>query len=154
VPQMAGAERVVKALERRRATVYAGLILNEAGYDRLRNAGLAEAHVTLAASETLNLRNANRTIAESLTETERILRRARADGIRAVVTVAAAFGCPFEGKVFPSTVLEIAGRAVAAGCDELCLADTIGVGVPRRVRELVAGAAELGVPVGVHLHNT
>jgi hydroxymethylglutaryl-CoA lyase/(R)-citramalyl-CoA lyase len=70
------------------------------------------------------------------------------------VTLGTAFGCPFEGRVEPARVLELARRFAEGGADELVLADTVGVGVPRQVRELVGETIGLGVPVGVHLHNT
>ena len=154
VPQMAGAEEVVAAIESREGVVYAGLVLNERGYERFAATGLDELHFTFATTETFNRRNANASVEESLGAAARIVERAHADGRRATVTIAAAFGCPFEGVVDPGLVLEQAGRLVAAGADEICLADTIGVAVPRQVRALVTAAAELGLPVGVHLHNT
>ena len=70
------------------------------------------------------------------------------------MTIGVAFGCPFEGAVDPGRVAELAARIVAAGADEVTLADTVGVGVPRQVRDLVGRAVTLGVPVGIHLHNT
>ena len=71
------------------------------------------------------------------------------------MTLGTAFGCPFEGAIDPGRVLELAARFVAAGgVDELVFADTVGVGVPRQVRHLVGEGVRLGVPIGVHLHNT
>ena len=70
------------------------------------------------------------------------------------MTIGVAFGCPFEGAVDPGRVAELAARVVSAGADEITLADTVGVGVPRQVRDLVGRAVTLGVPVGIHLHNT
>jgi isopropylmalate/homocitrate/citramalate synthase len=154
VPQMAGAEEVVAGIDREPGVVYAGLALNEKGYDRLRATVLDEVHYAFAATETFNQRNSNASVEESVQAAERIVERAHADGIRASVTIGAAFGCPFEGAVDPGRVLELARRIVAAGADEVVFADTIGVGVPRQVRELVGSGAELGVPVGAHLHNT
>jgi isopropylmalate/homocitrate/citramalate synthase len=154
VPQMAGAEAVVAAIEREPGVVYAGLALNERGYDRLLATGLDEVHYAFASTETFNRRNANASVEESLAAAERIVERAHADGIRATVTIGASFGCPFEGAVDPGRVLELAARLAAAGSDELVFADTIGVGVPKQVRRLVAEGLELGVPIGVHLHNT
>ncbi len=154
VPQMAGAEEVVAAIARRAGVVYAGLALNEKGYDRLRASGLDEVHLAFAATEEFNRRNSNASVEESLAEAERILGRATADGIRATVTIAVAFGCPFEGAVDPGRVAELAGRLARAGAAELAVADTVGVGVPRQVRDLVGRVAQTGVPVGVHLHNT
>ena len=136
VPQMAGAEEVVAGIVRDANVVYAGLALNEQGYDRLVASGLDEVHYAFAATETFNRRNAH------------------ADGIRATVTIGAAFGCPFEGAVDAGHVLELAGRLVTAGSDEIVFADTIGVGEPHQARTLVGEGAKLGVPIGVHLHNT
>ena len=154
VPQMAGAEEVVSAIERRPETTYAGLVLNERGYERLATTELEEAHFAYAATETFNLRNANASVEESLGHAERIVARAHEDGRSATVTIGASFGCPFEGAVDPGRVLEQAGRLVAAGADEVVFADTIGVAVPRQVRGLVSEAAGLSIPIGVHLHNT
>ena len=154
VPQMAGAEEVVAGIEREPGVVYAGLALNEKGYERLLATGLDEVHYAFAATETFNQRNSNASVEESLQAAERIVQRAHTDGIRATVTIGASFGCPFEGAVDPSRVLSLAGRLVEAGFGEIVFADTIGVAVPRQVRELVAEGVELGVPVGVHLHNT
>jgi isopropylmalate/homocitrate/citramalate synthase len=154
VPQMAGAEEVVAGIDRETGVVYAGLALNEKGYDRLRTTTLDEVHYAFAATETFNQRNSNASVEESVQAAERIVECAHADGIGATVTIGAAFGCPFEGAVDPGRVLELARRIAAAGANEVVFADTIGVGVPRQVRQLVGASAELGVPVGVHLHNT
>lgn len=154
VPQMAGAEDVVAAIERREGVVYAGLAVNERGYDRLRECELGEVHFAFAATEEFNVRNARASVDESVADAERIIARAAADGIRSTVTIGVAFGCPFEGAVDPGRVAELAARLAAAGTDEVCLADTVGVGVPRQVRDLVGRLVSLGVPVGIHLHNT
>lgn len=154
VPQMAGAEEVVGALDRREGVVYAGLALNDRGYERLRETALDEVHFAFAVSEEFNLRNAGASVESSVEAGERIVERAHADGLRATVTLGTAFGCPFEGRVDPSRVLELAGRFARGGADEIVFADTVGVGVPRQVRELVGEAVGLGVRVGVHLHNT
>jgi hydroxymethylglutaryl-CoA lyase/(R)-citramalyl-CoA lyase len=155
VPQMAGAEDVVAAIERRPGVTYAGLALNERGYERLAGTGLEEVHFAFAASETFNQRNQNASVDESVQSAERIVARAHEDGIRATVTVGTAFGCPFEGAIDPDFVLELAHRLAGGGADEITFADTVGVGVPRQVREIVgAAAARLPCPVGVHLHNT
>jgi hydroxymethylglutaryl-CoA lyase/(R)-citramalyl-CoA lyase len=154
VPQMAGAEEVVAGIDPVEGVVYAGLALNERGYDRLRETALREVHYAFASTETFNGRNSNMSVEESLHQAERIVERAHADGTRATVTIGASFGCPFEGAVDPGRILELAGRLAGAGADEIVLADTIGVGVPRQARQLVEGASRLGVPVGVHLHNT
>jgi isopropylmalate/homocitrate/citramalate synthase len=155
VPQMAGAEEVVAAVDRRPGVAYAGLVLNEKGYERLAETELDEVHFAFAASETFNLRNQNATVADSVEAAGRIVTRAHRDGIRATVTVGTAFGCPFEGAVDPGRVLELARTLAAAGADEVVFADTVGVAVPRQIRDVIAPAVvELSCPVGVHLHNT
>jgi hydroxymethylglutaryl-CoA lyase/(R)-citramalyl-CoA lyase len=154
VPQMAGAEEVVAALERRPGVVYAGLVLNERGYDRLAATGLDEVHVAFSATETFNQRNQGAAVAESVAAAGRIVARAHEDGIRATVTIGVAFGCPFEGAVAPEHVLGLAEQVAAFGTDEIVLADTVGVATPGRVGRLVASVGSLGSPVGVHLHNT
>jgi hydroxymethylglutaryl-CoA lyase/(R)-citramalyl-CoA lyase len=154
VPQMAGAEEVVAAIHRRQTVVYAGLALNERGYDRLLETGLEEVHIAFAASEEFNRRNQGASVEESGAGAERIIQRANADGIRSTVTIATSFGCPFEGAVDPGRVAELGARLVRAGADEIVAADTVGVGVPRQVMDIVGRLLPNGVPVGVHLHNT
>ena len=111
-------------------------------------------HFAFAATEGFNRRNAGASVDEGAVGAERIVERATADGIRSTVTISVAFGCPFEGAVDPGRVAELAARVAGAGADEIAVADTIGVGVPRQVRDLVGRIAPLGVPVGIHLHNT
>jgi isopropylmalate/homocitrate/citramalate synthase len=154
VPQMAGAEEVVAAIDRREGIVYAGLALNERGYERLRETDLDEVHFAFAASETFNRKNQNAVPEESVEVAKRIVDRAHPDGIRATVTIGVSFGCPFEGAVDPGRVLGFAEELVGAGADEVVFADTVGVGVPHQVKELVRAGTKLGAPVGVHLHNT
>ena len=149
VPQMAGAEEVVEGIERRDGTIYAGLALNERGYDRLRTAGLDEVRFAVAATESFSKRNANASVDEAVAAAEKVLARAREDGLRSTATISVAFGCPFEGRVDPATVVALAERLRAA--DEIVLADTIGVATPGQVRSLVE---RVGKPVGAHLHNT
>jgi isopropylmalate/homocitrate/citramalate synthase len=152
VPQMAGAEEVVEGIERRDGVVYAGLALNEQGYDRLAATGLDEVHFAFAASETFNRKNQNASVEESVAACERIAGRARSDGLRMTVTIGTAFGCPFEGSVDPGRVAGLA-EGLAEHVDEVVFADTVGVAVPRQIRD-VLGRVDLGKPVGLHLHNT
>jgi isopropylmalate/homocitrate/citramalate synthase len=154
VPQMAGAEEVVAALDRRDGVVYAGLALNERGYDRLRETGLDEVSFAVAATESFSQRNAGSSVEESLAAAEKIVSRAREDGIQASLTISVAFGCPFEGAVDPDRVVSLAERLAATGPDELVLADTIGVATPSQVGNLLERVGRLGVPVGGHFHNT
>lgn len=153
VPQMAGAEEVVEGIERREGVVYAGLALNERGYDRLAAAGLDEVHFAFAATETFNRKNQNASVEESVAAGERIAARAATDGIRATATIGVSFGCPFEGPVSPDHVASLAGR-LAGSFDEVVFADTVGVAVPKQIAD-VLGRAELAeTTIGIHLHNT
>jgi (R)-citramalyl-CoA lyase len=154
VPQMAGAEEVVAGLGCRDGVVYSGLALNERGYDRLRDTGLDEVSFAVAATESFSERNARASVEAALEDAERIVERAKGDGLHASVTVSVAFGCPFEGPVDPQRVLAIGERLAAAQADELVLADTIGVATPTQVTALVEGFVRLGKPVGGHFHNT
>jgi isopropylmalate/homocitrate/citramalate synthase len=154
VPQMAGAEEVMAAIDRRPGMIYAGLVLNERGYDRAVGAGVDEVHLAFPVTEAFCARNQNTTVADAVETAARLVGRAKDDGMRITVTLSAAFGCPFEGAVAPGHVLDLAGRVAAMGPDEIVLADTIGVGVPSQVEVLVRGTAELGLPVGCHFHNT
>jgi isopropylmalate/homocitrate/citramalate synthase len=146
VPQMAGAEEVAAAIERRAGTEYSGLVLNERGWERFATSGLDRVNVTLGATETFNERNGNATLAEAIARVESIL--AAAGTTPATVTISVCFGCPFEGRVDPGAVAELAGRF--AGRAEVVLADTIGVATPRAVRALV----ERTGAEGFHGHNT
>jgi hydroxymethylglutaryl-CoA lyase/(R)-citramalyl-CoA lyase len=144
VPQMAGAEEVVAAIERRDGTEYSGLALNEKGYERLAASGLDRVNFTLAATESFSKRNANQTIAEAQGAAETVITRSE---LPVTLTISVAFGCPFEGRVDPGVVAEIAAHFPTA---EIVLADTIGVATPKQVRALVE---RIRAP-GVHLHNT
>jgi hydroxymethylglutaryl-CoA lyase/(R)-citramalyl-CoA lyase len=155
VPQMAHAEEVVAAVGAVPGVIRAGLALNERGYERLVATELDEVRFAFGVTESFNRRNQGASVDESVETATRIVSRAREDGLRSTVTLSVAFGCPFEGEVDPGHVLEIAGRVVnTAPPDALVLADTIGVAAQGAVRTLVARAAELGVPVGGHFHNT
>jgi hydroxymethylglutaryl-CoA lyase/(R)-citramalyl-CoA lyase len=154
VPAMAGPEEVVAEIARLDSCAYAGLVLNERGYDRLRETRLDRVHFTFAATESFNRRNANKTVEESIATAGRILARAREDRLATSVSISVSFGCPFEGAVDARHVLQLADEVVTLGADEVILADTIGVAVPSRVAELVREAKSLGKPVGIHLHNT
>ena len=154
VPQMAGAEEVIAAIDRNPDTSYAGLTLNERGYERAVEAGVDEVRYAFPVTETFARRNQNTTVADATVLASRLVERARLDGVRVSITLSATFGCPFEGRVEPAHVLCVAEKLGAANPDEIVLADTIGVGVPKGVRELVEGVLALGITVGCHFHDT
>jgi len=154
VPQMAGAEEVMSALHRKRGVTYAGLVLNEKGYERAVAAGVDEVHYAFAATDEFGRRNQNATVDQGLQTALAMVARARADHMRITVTLSVAFGCPFEGPVAATKVLGIVEKLMTVPADEICLADTIGVGVPSQVHRLVREAKALGATVGAHFHNT
>lgn len=154
VPQMAGAEDVMALLHRKPGTSYAGLVLNDKGYERAVASGVDEVHYAFSAADEFGRRNQNATTEQGLKTALALVARARSERVPITVTISVAFGSPFDGPVPAKRVLEIVEHLMAVPPDEVCLADTIGVGVPSQVRELVRGARSLGATVGAHFHNT
>ena len=146
VPQMAGAEDVIESIGRREGIELSGLVLNERGWERFAAAGLDRVNVTFAATDTFNLRNGNATLREAIERADAIL--AAAGQTPATVTISCSFGCPFEGRVDPGVVAELAARFLERA--EVVLADTIGVATPSAVGALV----EQAQAAGFHGHNT
>jgi hydroxymethylglutaryl-CoA lyase len=157
VPAMADAEAVMERVPRAAGVSYAGLVLNRRGLDRALNSGVDEVNVVVGVSDTFSRRNQNAGTDESMRAAAEVLGRARAEGLFTTLTLATSFGCPFEGEVDPARVVALAAEGAAAGAHELCLADTIGAGVPSQVRDLVArtrDAVGAEPPLRFHFHNT
>jgi hydroxymethylglutaryl-CoA lyase len=156
VPQMADADAVAAGLPRREGVVFIGLVLNKRGALRAIEAGMDELGAACAASDGFATRNQGMTSDASLAMCCEVVRLAREHGRRAQITISTAFGCPFDGEVNASRVVEMARTAAAAGPVEVAVADTIGVASPGEVSALVArvAAAIKPLPVRVHFHNT
>ncbi|MCI0434293.1 MAG: hydroxymethylglutaryl-CoA lyase [Gemmatimonadetes bacterium] len=156
VPQMADAEQIMAALTPRPGVSYIGLVLNRKGFDRALAAGCREISMAVFASDTFNRRNQGASTEESIATWLEVAAAARAAQIRAQVTISAAFGCPFEGEIPAVRVVEIARRLGEGEPFEIALADTIGVGVPAQVTDLVERVTRAvpGVPLRGHFHNT
>jgi len=158
VPQMADAEAVCARLPQRGDVSYAGLVLNQRGYERLLATGrLDEVGIVVPATDEFGLRNQGATVADSVKMAQAILRDAARRGLKGQVTIAVAFGCPFSGDVAPEQVLEIARALADAGPVEIGLADTIGVGIPWQVTELFGAIREMldgELPLRAHFHDT
>ncbi|MGE3284484.1 MAG: hydroxymethylglutaryl-CoA lyase [Pseudonocardia sp.] len=161
VPTMADAQAVMDRVPRRDGVSYAGLILNRKGLDRAVTAGVDEVNVVVCVSDTFSARNQNVTADDAMRMAGDVVDAARSRGLFTTITLATAFGCPFEGEVDPARVAEFARRSVDAGAQELCLADTVGVGAPNQVHDLTARTRDLvGAPDGggpalrFHFHNT
>ncbi len=154
VPQMADAEGVMALIERREGVEYAGLALNERGYERAIACGVDLVQYVVPLSESFAAKNQGTTVAEASALATKLAERSREDGVLFTVTLSVAFGCPYDGPMPPEKVIEAARQLAAAGVDELILADTIGVGVPAQVANLVEATLALGLTVGGHFHNT
>jgi hydroxymethylglutaryl-CoA lyase len=159
IPQLADAAEVLEAVDIPDTVSRSVLIPNERGLERalqLRDR-FDEINVFMSASETHNLRNVNRSMADSLVALERVLPRAREAGLRCEGVISVAFGCPYEGVVPPERVFEIAERLAAAGAQEIGFGDTTGMANPRQVKEFFIAARErLGddLELTAHFHNT
>ena len=158
IPQLADGPEVLRGADIPDGVSVSVLIPNEKGLENaleLRDR-FHEVNVFLSASETHNRRNLNRSIDESLGGLERVIARAREEGLRCEGVISVAFGCPYEGEVPPERVLGIAERLRDAGCEEIAFGDTTGMANPVRVRELYAAAFDAlpGVELTAHFHNT
>jgi hydroxymethylglutaryl-CoA lyase len=155
IPQLADGAEVLRRASIPDEVAVTVLIPNERGLDNaleLRDR-FDEVNLFLSASETHNRKNVNRSIEESLSGLERVVARARAEGLRCEGVISVAFGCPYEGDVPRERVFAIARRLVEAGCEEIAFGDTTGMANPRQVGEFFS-EADLGVELTAHFHNT
>ena len=157
VPAMADAEALMERVPRTDGVSYAGLVLNRRGLDRALATGVDEVNVVVCVSDTFSRRNQNMSTDEAMRTALDVIEVARSRGLVTTLTLATAFGCPFEGEVSRDRVVELAQEGSRSGVDEICLADTIGVGVPTQVRDLTAATRDglAGEPdLRFHFHNT
>jgi hydroxymethylglutaryl-CoA lyase len=163
VPQMADAEAVIAGLPDRDDISYIGLCLNKRGVLRGlatregNKRGIDEAGCVVVASDTFGEKNQGQTIKQGIKENREMIRFAKAEGLKAQVTISAAFGCPFEGAVKPETIFQIAKELAAEDPMEIALADTIGVGVPAQVTDLFGRLREIlpaHIGMRAHFHDT
>src|SRR5579863_3644118 len=156
IPQLADADEVLRGIARKTGVRYPALVPNERGMERALAAGAREVAVFTAASETFNQRNTNATIAQSLERFAPVVARARRENVRMRGYVSTAFGCPYEGKVAPAAVVDVACKLIDLGIDEVSIGDTIGVATPNQVVD-VCRALKTRVDVGrlaMHFHDT
>jgi hydroxymethylglutaryl-CoA lyase len=156
VPQMAGSDEVLRRLRRPAGARLPVLVPNRKGFEAARAAGAREIAVFTAASETFNRKNINATIDESFARFAEFVPEARREGMWVRGYVSTCFGCPYEGAVDPSRVVEVARRLVEAGAHEVSIGDTIGVAVPTQVAEVMGRlkAALAADTLAVHFHDT
>lgn len=156
VPQMADGLEVMQGIERRAGVIYSALTPNEKGLQGALNARADEVVIFAAASEAFSHKNINCSIAESIARFEPVAQQALAAGLKLRAALSCALGCPYQGEVPVADVVRVAEQLLALGCHEIDIADTIGVGTPNRVREVLQ-AITASVPasrVSAHFHDT
>lgn len=156
VPQMADTDAVARGVAKKQGVRYWALVPNLKGLDRALDAGIEHVAVFVSSSESHNRKNLNRSIEESLVQVAETSARALAAGAQVRAYLSAVFGCPFEGAVDFERVLELTGRLLDFGAEQVSLGDTIGAGTPRQVAKGCAQALERFGPrqVALHLHDT
>jgi len=157
IPQLADADELMAALPRREGVRYPVLVPNVRGLVRAEAAGVDAIAVFTAATDAFTTRNIRMTVDESLDAFAPVLARAGELGWWRRGYVSTAFGCPYTGAVSAERAVEVAGRLLALGLEEVCFGDTIGVGVPPQVRAIVERATDAGIPldrIAFHFHDT
>ncbi|TDR43957.1 hydroxymethylglutaryl-CoA lyase [Tahibacter aquaticus] len=156
IPQLADAADVFSGIARKPGVNYPVLVPNLQGYERARAVGVEEVAVFAAASEAFSQKNINASIEESIARFAPVLERARADGVKVRGYVSTVLGCPYQGEVPLADVVRVATRLHRAGCYEISLGDTIGMGTPRKAAAMLAAvAAEVPMDaLAIHFHDT
>jgi hydroxymethylglutaryl-CoA lyase len=156
VPQMADGAQVMDGIERRAGTIYSVLTPNMKGFDGALAARADEIVIFGAASEAFSQKNINCGIAESIARFEPVARAAKESGMRLRGSISCALGCPYQGEVPVPSVVDVVQRMAALGCDEIDIADTIGVGTPRRTHEVFAAVTKVfpREQLSGHFHDT
>ena len=156
VPQMATSADVMAAVTRRPGLLYSALTPNRRGFDAALAAGVDEVVVFGSASEPFSQKNINCSIAESIARYADVALAARQHGLRLRGSISCAFGCPYQGEVAPAAVADVVARLRDLGCDEIDIADTIGVATPRHTQTVLLAAAR-AFPMQAlsgHFHDT
>ncbi len=156
VPQMATSAEVMAQIARRAGTIYSALTPNMQGFDAALAAKADEVVIFGSASEAFSQKNINCSIAESIARFEPVAKAAKAAGLRLRASISCAFGCPYQGEVPLDAVAEVVGRMRDLGCDEIDIADTIGVATPRKTQAVMLRAAgEFRIEsIAGHFHDT
>ncbi len=156
IPQMAGSDEVLRRVSRHTNGEFHVLVPNEKGYEAARAAGAKVIAVFGSASEGFSRANINCSVAESIERFKPVVTRARAEGVRVRGYISCVIGCPYDGEVKPKAVVDVARIFWDLGCYEISLGDTIGVGTPKKARELLRAVAG-HVPMtnlAMHFHDT
>jgi len=156
VPQMADAEELWGRIDHRQDVLYSALVLSERGLDRALACRVPHVGIFVSASETHSRKNSNRSVEEALKESLMLIRKARLSGAEVRAGVMNAFGCAYEGRVPVRQVLKLVEQFLEADPEEICLADSSGLGNPRQMKEIISQVRGLtgGRVISLHLHNT
>ena len=157
IPQLADADKLLARLPRTAGVRFPVLVPNARGLERAETANVDAIAVFTAATDAFTQHNIGMTVSESLATFAPILARAGELGWWRRAYVSTAFGCPYTGRVEPQTAVDVARRLLDLGVDEVCFGDTIGVGVPDQVVEVVSVAAAAGIDLdrqAYHFHDT
>jgi hydroxymethylglutaryl-CoA lyase len=156
VPQMATSTEVMAGIERRPGTLYSALVPNMKGFEAALAAGVDEVVIFAAASEAFSQKNINCSIAESIERFRDVARAAKENNLRLRGALSCAFGCPYQGEVSTGSVASVVQQLRALGCDEIDIADTIGVATPHHVHAVMQRAAQEFPLAGLsgHFHDT
>jgi hydroxymethylglutaryl-CoA lyase len=156
VPQMATSSEVMAAITRKPGVVYSALVPNRKGFDAALAAHADEVVIFGSASEAFSQKNINCTIVESIERFREVAQAAKKHKLRLRGSISCAFGCPYQGEVSPGSVVEVVQRLRDLGCDEIDIADTIGVATPRNVQHVLQRAAQVFplAQLSGHFHDT
>lgn len=156
IPQMADAREVWAGIDRREGIVYSALVPNRKGAEIAAELGVDSIQVFIAASDGYNLKNVGKTTDDSFSDVEEVVRVAHGAGIPVEGTISTAFGCPYEGDVPPSRVVEVSRRMHDVGINAISYGDTTGMGSPRRVRDVIEALREAlpALTMNMHFHDT
>jgi len=154
IPQMVDSDKVFQGLLKEQGIDYSLLVPNEIGFEKALENNVTSISVFTAASETFNKKNVNVSIEESLLNFARFVPKAKEKGLRVRGYVSCAIACPFEGKIPPQKVYDVVAKLLKLGCDEISLGDTIGVGTPVQVQDLLTGIPAPLNKLAVHFHDT
>lgn len=156
VPQMADGAEVMAGIKRAPGTIYSALTPNLRGFEGALAASIDEVVIFGAASEAFSQKNINCSIAESITRFEPVAEAAKAAGVRLRGSISCALGCPYQGETPVASVVDVAKRLLALGCDEIDVADTIGVGTALRVGQVMRAVTDVVDPARIagHFHDT
>lgn len=157
IPQLADCTSVYTQIQKHDDTHYSALVPNEQGMNSALSAGVKKIAIFTAASNTFNQHNINCSIEESLRRCEPVIKTAKANAIKVRAYISCALGCPYEGRITPQNVLEIAEKLIAFHVDEISLGDTIGVGTPKQTRELlntICSTIPKEIAIALHCHDT